>query len=145
MYNKSTKTSNFKRSGYILALIEYSDIQRLNGHPILDDEIYNLPRKPTDETESLICIRCNIFLKMLEHVKEEKGCDYLSKIREYKEFSFIKDIDKLDMKYSFIINRIVLHLIEEGWNENYILLNIEPRGFGKLEKAYPTPLITIPG
>ncbi len=157
MYKKrNTKNDDIiKRSGYILALIDFQDVSRLNGISILDNEIYLLPRKPTEETEVLLCIKLNIFVKMLENAymnysedtldTKSKTCEYIDTLKRCEHLQFINSIDTLYIKYSYIVNRILLHLIEEDWIDNYILLNIEPKGYGKLERSYPAPLITIPG
>ena len=158
MYNKKRNAKNddvIKRSGYILALIDFQDISRLNGIPIVDNEIYLFPRKPTEETEVLMCIKLNIFAKMLETaymnsckdilITGDTKCMYINILKRCEHLQFIGEIDTLYIKYSYIVNRILLYLIEEEWSDNYILLNIEPKGYGKLEKSYPAPLITIPG
>jgi len=158
MYSKKRNTKNddiIKRSGYILALIDYQDVSRLNGIPIIENEIYIFPRKPTEETEVLMCIKLNILVKMLETaymnsnddllVIGETKCPYINTLKRSEHLQFIGEINTLYIKYSYIVNRILLHLIEEDWSNNYIILNIEPKGYGKLERSYPAPLITIPG
>jgi hypothetical protein len=159
MYKKRyTKNDDvIKRSGYILALIDFQDVSRLNGIPIIQNDIYVFPRKPTEETEVLLCIKLNIFLKMIEkaninnieeNIEENKyniNCEYIEILKKNEYLQFINAIDTLYIKYSYIVNRILLHLIEEDWTDNYIILNIEPKGDGKLERTYPAPLITIPG
>ena len=146
-----------KQSAYVLALIELTDIIKLNGESILDEDIYFIPRVRTNETEALLCIKLNCFLKMLQNayleqqeiIEQENNkisdCEYINKISGFEKIQFIQEVKKLCIKYSYIINRIVIHLIDEDWGENYILLNIEPKGNGHLEKIYPRPVITIPG
>ena len=157
MYKKrNTKNDDvIKRSGYILALIDFQDVSRLNGISIVENEIYLFPRKPTEETEVLLCIKLNIFAKMLETAYNNScedilspnstKCEYINILKRCEHLQFIGEIDTLYIKYSYIVNRILIHLMEEDWSDNYILLNIEPKGYGRLERSYPAPLITIPG
>lgn len=149
---KETKGPFIKKSGYVLALVEFIDIQRLNGFSIYNNDIYILPRKPTNETEAILAIKLNIFQKILQnaYLNNEDNivnckCEYIQTLRNCQPLKNIDEIHTLYIKYSFIINRIVNHLIEEGWTDNYILINVEPKGYNELEKTYPAPILTIPG
>jgi hypothetical protein len=161
MYKR--KTNFTKRSGYVLALIDRNDIIRLNGFALysssednIEEEIFILPRKSTNETEALLAIKLKTYQTILQSSqtysyfdndsKLNKECEILKALRSHCALSNIAEIQTLYIKYSFIINRIVNYLInDEDWKNDYILINIEPKGFGKLEKTYPAPILTLPG
>lgn len=152
--------SNFKhkeydyvqKSAYVISLISYEDIIRLGGKYIIENEIYNIPRQSTNETVALLAISTQTLTTILLNTNIYNdnniyncNCKYIESIRSFSDFSYIDDIHKLYIKYSYIIQRIIQSLINEGWQDQFILCNIEPKGKGFLEKRYPAPLISIPG
>ena len=72
-------------------------------------------------------------------------CIYIKAIRDNILFNFIEDINFLYIKYSNIVDRILKTLIDNNYNNHYILLNIEPKGHGRLARIYPAPIISLPG
>jgi hypothetical protein len=80
----------------------------------------------------------------LHHIKMTT-CEYILEMRKHPFLQYVQDVNKLYTKYCSKLVDILDHLISKNWNNQYILLNIEPRGYGKYEKIYPGPLITLPG
>jgi hypothetical protein len=205
---KEVKNSNIKRSGYVFALIDKYDINNLKGISIIQDEVYLIPRKNTEETIALLAISlpiykllllgsqldnnnirnmllsninrenvleyCSPMLKLnsppgihentymnttiyisndenpidmavtLHHINISR-CSYLEKLRTNENLKYIIDLNKLYVKYSRKILEHIDYMLMNKWEDQYVLLNIEPRGYGKYEKIYPGPLITLPG
>ena len=73
-------------------------------------------------------------------------CDNILSIRNHSYLNYIIDANRIYIKNSYTVNRIVSTLIQDGWGDQYILLNIEPKGMThELSQLYPAPLITLPG
>jgi hypothetical protein len=149
---KITEEHIGKRSGYVLGMVDFEDIIRLNGEPILENGIYIIPRDKTKETDALIVISVSILISMLDNAYvnnydniNNSKCEYIKCMREHPLLQFISEVKTLYIKYIYTIYRILNMLKEEGWDDQYIILNIEPKGTGRLEKMYPAPVITIPG
>ncbi len=141
-----------RRSGYVLGMIDKEDILHLNGESIIEDGIYLIPRNKTKETDALIATSVEILIKILDNAYVNNHdniynskCEYIKCMRDHPLLQFVSEVQTLYMKYVYTIYRIVMMLKEEGWDDQYILLNIEPKGTGRLEKLYPAPVITIPG
>ena len=144
--------NDVKKSGYIISLVDINDIERLNGKSILSNDVFCIPRQKTNETESLIAIKLSVYYNMIQnaHIEDTDNitnckCPYIQAIRDNILFNFIEDINFLYIKYSSIVNRILKTLIDNNYNNQYILLNIEPKGHGRLERIYPAPIISLPG
>lgn len=150
---KEKKTLCTKRSSYVLGLIDYDDVVKCNGIPIRETSIYILPRKKTEEADALLAIYLHTYLDMLDcaHIQSEDNihkcvCEHIQSIRNHPYLNYIVDAKYIYIKNSYTVHRIVSTLIQDGWGDQYILLNIEPRGLTKeLSQMYPAPLITLPG
>lgn len=150
---KEKKSSCTKRSSYVLGLVDHEDILTLNGIPIIPESIYIIPRKKTEEADALLAIYLPTYENMLSsaHLQSEDNiykcvCKNIQSIREHAYLQYIVDAKHVYIKNSYTVQRIVIGLIEDGWDNQYILLNIEPKGLtGELERVYPAPLITLPG
>jgi hypothetical protein len=153
MYRRrNTEEYISKRSGYVLAMVDYEDIIRLKGESIIENGIYIIPRDKTKETDALIVINIPILISILDNAYVNNydniynnKCEYIKCMRKHPLLQFVNEVQTLYMKYVYTIYRIVNMLKEEGWIDQYVVLNIEPKGTGRLEKMYPAPVITIPG
>ncbi len=150
---KDKKIHYTKRSSYVLALIDYADLDMCNAISIIDSKMYVIPREKTDETDALLAVQLHVYLEILQnaYILNEDNidkcvCEYVLSIRNHFYLNYIVDSHRIYTKYSYTVNRIVNQLIQDGWDDQYILLNIEPKGLtSELERLYPAPLITLPG
>jgi len=150
---KEKKSYCTKRSSYVLALIDYEDTIKCNAISITPNKIYIIPREKTSEADALLAVYLPTYLEMLQHAYlanedniDKCVCEHMFSIRKSEYVKDITDFHRIYIRYSYTVNRIVNQLIEDGWGDQYILLNIEPKGeSGELERIYPAPLITLPG
>lgn len=150
---KEKKSLCTKRSSYVIGLIDLEDIHILHGISVSLGSIYIIPREKTDEADALLAVYLPTYLEMLDssHISYEDNiykcvCKHVQSIRNHSCLQYIESYRTIYIKNSYTVQRIVSSLIQDGWGDQYILLNIEPKGMsGELAKMYPAPLITLPG
>lgn len=152
-YRDHKTKKKISKSAYVIALIDRIHFIEYGAKPLQGKNdslytVYHVLKKydgsPTNETCALLGIPIRYWNELLL----TEG-DLLDFIKSSPDLSHIQDIHKLGMNYIndplFRFRYAFRQIIQEYNPDVLLLLNIEPRGNGRLEKSYPIPLITIPG
>jgi len=137
------KKNNIKKSAYVIAIMSILNFIK-HGASKLSCGIYLIKKdydgSPTKETCALLGIPVRIINDLLFDDTE-----LVKKIRVNEELNYIEKIDEITTRHiSKAIGKFLPFFRTYG-NTDLVLLNIEPKGYGKYERYYPTPRITIPG
>lgn len=137
------KKSNCKRGAYVLAIIstlkfvKYGAVKLTNGVYMIKKEYDGTPTKET-------CALLGVPVKMVTDFLIEDS-ELVINLKNSEELSYIDNINEITTKHiSKALNKF-LPYFKECSATDLVLLNIEPRGFGRYVRKYPTPRITIPG
>lgn len=95
---------------------------------------------PTKETCALLGIPIRLINDfILEH------SPLINLIKQSQELDYIDQIQSITSKFIYrAIGKFLPHF-NKCEATDLVLLNIEPKGYGKLERKYPVPRFTIPG
>lgn len=134
---------NTKKSAYVIAVMSTLNFIK-HGASKLRCGIYLIKKdydgSPTKETCALLGIPVRIINDLLFDDTE-----LVKKIRTDDELTYIEKIEEVTTRHiSKAIGKFLPFFRTYG-NTDLVLLNIEPKGYGKYERYYPTPRITIPG
>jgi hypothetical protein len=137
------KRNNLKKSAYILAIISVlkfvkHDAIKLNCGIYMIKKDYD--GSPTKETCALLGVPVKIITDFLTEESE-----LLIHLKQSPELQYIDDISEITTKHISKALIKFLPMFKDCNQSDLILLNIEPKGFGRFERNYPTPRITIPG
>jgi len=137
------KKNNVKKSAYVIAIMSTLNFIK-HGASKMSCGIYLIKKdydgSPTKETCALLGIPVRIINDLLFD-----DTDLVQKIRINDDLKYIEKIDEITTRHiSKAIGKFLPFFREYG-STDLVLLNIEPKGYGKYERYYPTPRITIPG
>jgi hypothetical protein len=132
-----------KKSAYVVAIITPINFMKY-GAVKLDCGVYMIKKdydgSPTKETCALLGVPVRLINDFIEEdsstidsLKSSSQLNYIDRIRSITSNFIYKPICKFLPHF---------HRCEET---DLVLLNIEPRGYGRLEHRYPVPRFTIPG
>jgi 8-oxo-dGTP pyrophosphatase MutT (NUDIX family) len=140
------KSRKLCKGGYILSIIEPYYFITFGAQLIsMTQPVYYIPKvytggDPNHETCALVGIRVQDWTDLLTDDSQ-----LIRNLRKCSQLSYIQDIIKLT-SYHLVDN---ISKFKDKFKQmeptDLILLNIEPRGNGHLEKKYPVPRLSIPG
>lgn len=137
------KRNNLKKSAYILAIMTILKFLKY-GAIKLNCGIYMIKKDydgtPTKET----CALLGVPVKLINDFLTEES-ELLIHLKECPELQYIDSISEITTKHISKALIKFLPMFKDYNQTDLILLNIEPKGFGRYERNYPTPRITIPG
>lgn len=137
------RKSTTRKSAYVIAVISQLNFVKYGASKI-NHGIYVIKKEydgsPTKETCALVGIPARLINNFITNDSE-----IINYIKQCDEFKYIDQINFIttDHVYKAIIKfRIHFNNCDDT---DLILLNIEPKGYGRFEKRYPVPRFTIPG
>jgi len=137
------KKHTYKKSAYVLAIISTLKFLKYNAIK-LPNGIYMIKKDydgtPTKETCALLGVPVRL---ITDFFIEDSGL--VISLKNSEELSYIDNINDVTTKY---ISKPLTKFLPYFKNCNpndLVLLNIEPRGYGRYARKYPIPRITIPG
>jgi ADP-ribose pyrophosphatase YjhB (NUDIX family) len=139
------KRKKISKSAYIISVIKKDyfikyGARLLNSVPF----VYYIPKDYKGdvyhETCALIGIRVSDWTDLLTD-----DSLLIRNLRNCKEFGHIQDIHKLTSYHMIESVFKFKNEVKQFDEDDLILLNIEPKGNGHLEKSYPVPRLCIPG
>jgi len=132
-----------KRSSYVMAIITSENFKK-KGAIQLSSGIYWIKRDYDGSSTGETCALIGVPIQFIFDFLDENG-ELINKIRRDQELDYIDGIETLSCRYiQLAISKFKTFFKREDEQE-LMIFNIEPKGSGKLEKAYPNPTITVPG
>lgn len=137
------KKSNCKKGAYVLAIIstikfvKYGAVKLTNGVYMIKKDYDGTPTKET-------CALLGVPVKMITDFLIEDS-ELVINLKHSDELNYIDNIDEITTKYISKALHKFLPYFKDCNQTDLVLLNIEPKGFGRYSRKYPTPRITIPG
>ena len=132
-----------KCKGYMLALIQADDFIKFGAQPLDFGVYYKLQTYDgtfKGETVAIVGIPMIQLPYFFSHCS-----DLIQQIGKHESLKCIPDIQNITCERTCDALKKFKQFFE-SWDSNYLLiLNIEPKGEGKLQRIYPHPRFTIPG
>jgi ADP-ribose pyrophosphatase YjhB (NUDIX family) len=142
-YKNFNHRVDVKRSSYVMAIIRTDEFIK-KGAIQLSCGIYWIKREYDGSSTGETCALLGVPIFHIFDFLDENG-DLINKIRNEEQLQYIEGIDTLSCRsVQLAISKFKVFFRREDENE-LMIFNIEPKGSGKLERAYPIPLITVPG
>ena len=132
-----------KKSAYVVAIITPDNFVKA-GAIKLDCGIYMIQKEydgsPTKET----CALLGIPVRLVNNFIIEQS-PLIDQLKYSYELSYIDKIHHITNQFIYRgLSKFLPHFYDCE-ESDLVLLNIEPKGYGRLEKKYPVPRFTIPG
>ncbi len=141
---KFQKTEEIKKSSYVIALITIDNFIK-RGAKLIDSGVYFIYKEYDGTPEKETCALLGIPIRNIYDFLID-DCELIKNIRKDPNLQYIEMIDKLTCRYiQNAISKFRLYLKSDMDEDVLVLLNIEPKASGKMERQYPVPRITIPG
>lgn len=137
------KKNNCKRGAYVLAIIsalkfvKYGANKLVNGVYMIKKDYDGTPTKET-------CALLGVPVRMVTDFLIEDS-ELVINLKNCEELNYIDNINEITTKHIYKALNKFLPYFKDCSSTDLVLLNIEPRGFGRYARKYPTPRITIPG
>lgn len=137
------KRAPLKKSAYVVAIITPINFTKY-GAVKLDCGVYMIRKEydgsPTKETCALLGVPVRL---INDFILEDSFL--INSLRSSRELNYIDRIQSITSNFIYRPICKFLPHFNRCEETDLVLLNIEPKGYGRLERRYPVPRFTIPG
>lgn len=137
------KENILRQSAYFISVIPVDTFVK-HGAKYIDWGVYYIHKEyngsPTQETCALVGIP---ILHVDQFFTEQS--ELIDNLKKREEFQHIQGIDFISCAHTCETLQKFKEYFDECDSSYLLLLNIEPKGYGKISMKYPDPRFTIPG
>jgi hypothetical protein len=137
------KKHTYKKSAYVLAIISTLKFLKYGANK-LTNGVYMIKKDYDGTPDKETCALLGVPVKLITDFLIEDS-ELVISLKKSIELSYIDDIEEITTKYISKALHKFLPYFKSCNPLDLVLLNIEPRGFGRYARKYPTPRVTIPG
>jgi len=132
-----------RQSAYIISVVHEKQFLAANAHKLsygfyfIKKEWHNTP-----DTETVALVGVPI-----AHISQlfYENNDVIGMLRAHPDLQYIDGIEELSNKHIMEVLKKFQRFFENCDTDALLLLNIEPKGEGRLKRLYPCPMLTLPG